>query len=333
MTLEEKFAKISEVSKINVNEIKKDYETLLKKFNNDEAKALGKLVIRYKAIINSEQNFPTKPFIGMLWGNSGEYISNTKAMQTAITNGNVDANGLPIDTADTAFGGVPNPNKGKIMYPKRVNNIIGVAASDEPNSQPKRIHLALRGKKASTQLANLLFKPVRFRARSFEEQTDVFKLGSSSVTEFVVDETIEPLKNINVPDMITKFFPLVEISKLKEFHEQNVNNYDTYAVIKGTVMTITPMKSGNCIVTILDNKSIETSVNPMDIQDVTCWVNKSVPINFSDSSEILVIGKTSINKKSGKIDINAYGIYPLSTNNVNPEKITEQSLNIEDDFA
>ena len=322
----------SEKLSISLADIQSEFDGLVanekdihKDLTDDEQQthALKRLALVYKKQLRS----PAIGFEGMVIG-MGDLFDTVRKMRQAgmdayrvnpheaITQGITDSEGVPLDTREVFGTGRANSEFGKpLPEHSYIRNVIGVAVRANVEEKPKVFSMTLNGEKAEN-IDVKLFQPVKFRAINKSEEGDAsFVLNGSSVTKFDISSTISMPAPIEVLRKVCGDM-FVPIAKAEEYHKANKDDFNRLALIEADVSILgtEPTKTGSKLMVIED---MDASMEDIASPGMTCWVPKSVPLDFAEGSKVIVVGRTSQGMSRdnptelGDVMVNVFGIYAI----------------------
>ena len=217
-----------------------------------------------------------------------------------IDSGKVDAEGTPLWVKPG------NKKHGKKIQLNRYQRTVYMVAKRPEDKDYTKTRLTLWPDKCD--LETPVGKKVAFRAKVGQQQGDFLSLSSANVTEFTPmgDETCnvaEALKEFFADNYVD--FKSESFNKWVEDHTQSGSNYsNTFVVTKANVLQVNVTgddKSVN-VLTITADESVDDLFS--DELTATCWLPKSIPVNFAEgATDVTVIGQVSTGEE-GKVFIN-----------------------------
>jgi len=345
MDKNEYIKKWAEKLSMNAGQIEKEFDSILaneKEIHTNlseeqqQQRALQRLALTYKKQLRS----PAVGFEGIIIG-AGDCIDivakrKREAIalyesdpQTAIGNGTVNEEGVPLDTRATWASGKPNPGFGKPLPENNfLRTIYGVAKKTNSEDEPKMFQMTLNGLAAESENFPI-FKGVRFMAiNKSQEGSDSLLLNASQFTKIVEDDD---LKLEVSKDLIDNWVGITKISELESYHAVNSEDYNRLVVVEGDVsaLNLEPTAFGSRIMNIED---AEASLEDLDSKGVTCWLPERINVDFAEGSKVLVIGRTGQGKKKdengnmteelGDVTVNAFGVFAIPEFKISlPEEI------------
>lgn len=232
------------------------------------------------------------------------YVENpSKAVSEGITN----EDGEPL--YQNGF------NKGEVIDLSTVQNKIcfGIAKRTEKGKETQKFEkmsFRLGGEKAQMNIP--LFAIINFKAID-KRDGNKWDLRASANTENI--EIVKELDDAQVDDLVTEYYndSKVDFKNVAQWHNDRQNDYNRIAVIKGNVQYVNKTQGDKSNVLTLnepvDIMGMET-VNFEEMKTMTCWMDKEMDINFSESAQnLLVIGRTGLRQDTGEINMQVYGIY------------------------
>ena len=334
MEKEKYFKEWSEKLSLSVEEIESEFNKFLEEgrniytnFNEEQLqqRALQRLALEYKKQLRS----PAVSFEGIIIG-LGDCIDTTARQkrealelfgtdpQTAISEGITNEEGVPLDTRKEWSTGRANPRHGKSLPENNfLRNIWGVVKKTRVEEQPRFFQMVISGESATDETLPI-FKPVKFMAIDKSlEGSENYKLNFSTLTKFVVDETLQlpPFKKL-----IEQYVGITKLSELDNYHNTVKDDFNRLVVIEADVsaLNIEPNAFGSRIMFIEDS---DIALEDLDATGLTCWLPTRAEVDFAEGSKVLVTGRTTQGKKKddvgtlteelGDVSLNVYGLYPI----------------------
>ncbi len=303
--------------------------------NTDEQhqkRAIQRLSLSYKKQLRS----PAIEFQGMIIG-VGDLVDTVQRLkatattayrenaQKAIADGLTDGEGIPLDNRAVFSTGRENSQFGKPLPEHNyLRNVVGIALRSKVEESPKMFSMTMNGKLAEGCNVEM-FKPLRFRAiNKSEEGSSQFVMNGSTVTKFVIDDTIDEMP---APmDVLQKVCgeQIVPLKDLATYHEANKTDWNRLALVEGdvSILNTEPTAFGSRMMIIED---AETSLENLDAPGLTCWIPSSVNLDFAEGSKVIVVGKTAQGKSRddpnvlGDVMMNVLGVYVIPEYKIEPE--------------
>jgi len=233
-----------------------------------------------------------------------------KDPQTAVDGGYTDKEGVPLYRKGY--------NKGSPLPAESwIRNGMGVGKPVKGESvQP--FSITLSSARARTRVPQGLALQFRVNIKGTEE---AYTLNDSTTTEFK-ETTIPGLPSpTELLDSVCAHMK-VNLDGLEEWHAKNQGKYTTVLVAEGDVVSIDLDVSDRSHRIVIDDETLGFEDAEGNLQwGVTCWVPKTIPLDFGPGSRILVVGQTAptqgwdpeTNEPDPNIvrmTINAWGVWP-----------------------
>lgn len=221
----------------------------------------------------------------------------------AVVDGLVNGEGQPLYV-------LPEWKKGqRIDLERDKGRTLIMLAKQETDSDYKRAFLNLTYD--HFDLALPMFTPIEFRANISKKSTDFeYLLNGATVTEF--KPTGDIINNVGeIKEHLVRCFKdnLVSLPQIVNWHEENKETINRFAIVKANVMRISLTKEG-VHSNLIEIDDPDMDFDPEQPNTVTCWVPKEFDINFSEGTmDLIVIGRTNINDETGQVSMNCYGFF------------------------
>ncbi len=302
--------------------------------NTDEQhqkRAIQRLSLTYKKQLRS----PAIEFQGMIIG-VGDLVDTVQRLkvtattayrenaQKAIADGLTNTDGIPLDNRQVFSTGRENAQFGKPLPEHNyLRNVVGIALRSKVEESPKMFSMTMNGKLAEGCNVEM-FKPLRFRAiNKSEEGSSQFVMNGSTVTKFVIDDTIKMPAPIDVLQNVCGE-QIVPLNDLATYHEANKTDWNRLALVEGdvSILNTEPTAFGSRMMII---ENAETALENLDAPGLTCWIPSSVNLDFAEGSKVIVIGKTAQGKSRddpnvlGDVMMNVLGVYAIPEYKIEPE--------------
>lgn len=331
----------TKITEEEFNKQYKEFEEEMKSRGVEESKleqyTVGRMQAYYKKILKSNASVFEGIIIGM--SNINDFgaqkkhdliveqyrMANSELKQTMIETKQVRVEGesiIPLyDSSSPSF------KAGKDIVPsaERQRKVLMLVKESEEQRNPIPAFLYLQGESVDLDLP--FFTMVQFHAIKRKKSTEEFyHLSSTENNTFNVSEETERIPYDAMSSMIQKHFPnnLTTLNNLGEWHQQHMDNYDRFAIVKGNVSRLTMTDEGKSNVLELDSLELEWDQDP-----ITCWLDENININFSEGAmDVIVIGSTSQNQETMDISMNVFGILVRDDDLVDevPEPVTTNKI-------
>jgi len=336
MLTKEKFYEIvNEKVTITKDEFEKIYN---EKYNEVVSKGIEKskrelyTVSMLRAYFKRQFSSPALKFIGYCardmgvtdYGAQKMYNDSMKLYdenpESAIKQGVVNDSGVPVYTR-------PDWKKGQVIDVEQAKvRTLMLYSKSNGDEDYKVTFMNLRGKNLTKDVP--LFKQIEFRANKSEKSDKTtYYLNDSVTTEFKIIND----KEIDAVKFVGKYMAdkCCELKDLKDYHDKNATDYNRFVCVKGTVarVNITADHISSNIIE-LDSEDLDLNLDEPNL--VTCWVPKSITIDFSElTPNVLIIGRTDVNK-DGKLTINAQGVWCEDVWKETPDPVVENAIKTEE---
>ena len=256
-----------------------------------------------------------------LWEENKDTAMNVGVEHTAKSSGKTyyikcDVDGNPL--YPVGYGGkagkpidlIKDKSKELLLLAKKIDG-------ENPDTDFRKTVLTLEFDKFN--IDKPFFQDIEFLANIDSNRTteNMYILRQASATEFVVKDK----KIIDMNELITKYFSenKVKLNELDSWHEQNANNFDRLAFIKGFSSSINLSAPFSNILNITDLDS-GTSI--------TCFVDRDIPMNFPENIPgVIAFGRTRPKKDDPSvIQISAYGVFASGNFMNTVEKPDEEKI-------
>ena len=311
MDKKEFYGKVNEKIKMSKEEFEKLFVECEKEIKergitqNVELSTLTLMQTKLKKTLSS----PSKTFTGIILGKGGVFDNSKKQREEAktmwknnkeqaILEKYTDEEGNPLyrrGYADIIGRKIPESDMKCTVYmlarEETVENAdkLFLKALSDGDKDIRETHLVMRGEKCYIETPVL--KVVEFRANLGKNSTDIlFELNQSTLTEFKVKSEEE----IELPKIAMRYLKpyCVALKDLKEYHDKNQGNFNSFAIFKANVsdVIIGEVTPSNII-------RIDDMALGMQNETITCWSPKDLQINFSEGAQgMFFVGRTGVNK-------------------------------------
>ena len=219
--------------------------------------------------------------------------------EAAVLAGLVNDDGEPLEKAGF--------NKGNPIDITKVWNksCVGVARK-EGSDKFERMTLGIGGDNFGKEVP--LFSVVKFAATDKRNQDNNGWKCNAGV-DFSGFEVVQDLNEAAVEALLSEHFSddIKTFEGLEEYHEmKDPQDYNSLAILKGNVTQVM-LTQGSKSNVLAINEIIGDEI-PEDVKVLTCWVDKTMPLNVSEAAQnVWIIGRTNKNQSTGDMSLNLFG--------------------------
>lgn len=221
-----------------------------------------------------------------------------KNHEQAVVEGKVNEEGQPLNRSGF--------NKGEPMGINDVWEKKCFGVYRKAGTQDKFMPTAIIIKEGTSNMKVPFFSLTKFWANKGRGNEDKLIVSKATAKMDVISE----LSETQVKELLFEYYKdnIKNIGQLNEYVEmRDPSNKNDFVVVQGGVVQVSITQESKSNALTICEKS--TSSNLDDIKTLTCWVDKSIPLNLSEMAlDVMVIGRAGKNR-DGVLNMNLYGYY------------------------